>query len=119
MVISAEKLQVGFTEENGGRVIINTIKTGQAISRLYPLTMIHFQQNLRCEPAEFIVAFNNEDPGIISMAKQGLMLQDEALEATFVLSEEEILSIRPKLPSSPAKGTEECRKRCGLRNLIK
>ncbi len=111
-MISAEKLQVGFTEENGGRVIINTIKTGQAT--LYPRAMIHFQQNLGCKPAEFIVAFNNEDPGIISIAKQGFMLPDEALEATFVLTEEEILSIRPKLPSSPAKGTEECRKRCGL-----
>ena len=114
-LISAENLQVGFTEENGGREIINTIKTGQAtLYDSFSCYMIHFQQNLGCKPAEFIVAFNNEDPGVISIAKQRFMLPDEALEATFVLSEEEILSIRPKLPSSPAKETEECRKRCGL-----
>jgi oxalate decarboxylase/phosphoglucose isomerase-like protein (cupin superfamily) len=63
-VISGENLQFGFLEENGGRVIINTLKTGD--TQLVPYGMIHYAQNLGCTPAVFLASYNSEDPGVVS-----------------------------------------------------
>ena len=77
-----------------------------------PQGYIHFAQNLECEPASFLAAFSNEDPGTITISKRSFELSNEALEATYILPEDEIENIRSKLPDSPAKGTAECIKRC-------
>jgi oxalate decarboxylase/phosphoglucose isomerase-like protein (cupin superfamily) len=117
-VISGDNLQVGFVEENGGRgAFINNLKSGQAT--VFPRGLIHFEQNLSCKRAKFISALNNEDPGVITVSKRTFELPDEALQTTFILSESEIESIKEKLPNSPAKGIEECIRRCGFYHRYK
>jgi oxalate decarboxylase/phosphoglucose isomerase-like protein (cupin superfamily) len=61
-VIEGKNIQVGFVEENNGRTIVNNINKGYVT--LFPQGLVHFEQNLSCEPAIFLSALSHEDPGL-------------------------------------------------------
>ena len=63
------KFMTGMLQENGVRPIMGTVHEGQA--SLFPRGSIHFEVNLGCEPAVFVAAFSNPDPGVLQVA-QGL-----------------------------------------------
>ena len=65
-VASSGQMQVGFIEENGARLVLNTLNQGQGT--IFPKGSIHFQVNLGCEPLTFVAALNSEDPGTSQMA---------------------------------------------------
>lgn len=111
-VIKGNKLRVAFAEENGGRTLVNDISEGMAT--FFPEGLIHYQQNLDCEPAEYISALNSEDPGVVTISTQVFTLPDEALQATFNLNAEQVKILRAGIPAGPAKGRIECLKRCNL-----
>ena len=112
-LIEGNNLQVGFVEENGGRVILNVLKQGQV--SFFPQGLIHFEQNLSCDPVKYISALNHEDPGVVAMASRTFGLPDFALASTFNRTEAEIQLIRVGLPAGPARGYGDCVTRC-LRN---
>ena len=57
-----------FVEENTGRLIMNDIGEGQVA--LVPAGLVHFVQNMGCEPATFLAAFSSSDPGLLTTSTQ-------------------------------------------------
>ncbi|CAF1061308.1 unnamed protein product [Adineta ricciae] len=106
--------QVGFYQENGAAFIMNEIQKNQVA--VFPKGAIHFEQNLNCEPATFVAAFNSEDPGVLTIANAYF----GALPATVIganlggLNITTIEDIRMNIQGNPSLGIEECRRRCGL-----
>ena len=109
-LIEGNNLQVGFAEENGGRFLINVLKKGQV--SFFPQGLIHFEQNLSCQPVKYISALNHEDPGVLSMSTRTFGLPSYALQSTFNRTQAEIDLIRAGLPAGPAAGYGECVTRC-------
>ena len=54
--------------ENGARFIPVELAAGSAA--VFPQGAIHFEMNPTCEPAMFVAAFNNEDPGVQQVAQR-------------------------------------------------
>jgi oxalate decarboxylase/phosphoglucose isomerase-like protein (cupin superfamily) len=114
LFVISGKLQVAFSEENGGRgAFVNNLKAGQAA--VFPKGLVHFEQNLSCERTKYIAALNSEDPGVVTVSKRTFEFPDEVLQTTFILSKKEIDDLRKKLPDSPASGVQECLKRCNIK----
>eukprot|EP01134_Creolimax_fragrantissima_P004996 CFRG4996T1 len=109
-VVNGE-LTVGFVTE-GGRLIINDISADQ--STFFPLGLLHYQQNLGCEPASFISILNNADPGLLVISAALMTLPDIALSVTFDEDEAFVTQLRLGLPAGPARGRAECLARCNL-----
>ena len=61
-------LQAGFLLENGARFVSVELAAGSAT--VFPQGSIHFELNPTCEPAMFVAAFNNEDPGVQQVAQR-------------------------------------------------
>lgn len=106
--------QVGFFQENRASFIMNELRPNQVA--VFPQGAIHFEQNLNCVPARFVAAFNNEDPGVLTIANSFF----GSLPATIVgpslggLNISTINDIRTNLVPNPSLGIAECRRRCGL-----
>jgi len=66
-VVSGE-IQTGFIEENGARIVCNTLTKGRGT--LYPRGSIHYQINTGCDPVLFVAALNSEDPGTNQIAQR-------------------------------------------------
>jgi oxalate decarboxylase/phosphoglucose isomerase-like protein (cupin superfamily) len=101
---------VGFVEEDGGRVITNTLKKGDVT--LFPETLIHFQQNLGCEDAELISFLSSEDPGYVTIGAETFKFPPHVVASSFGMSEEYVEKLRKGMPYSPVEASRECRKRC-------
>ncbi|CAN0244247.1 unnamed protein product, partial [Ectocarpus sp. 4 AP-2014] len=64
-VITGE-MRTAFVEENGGDgAVVNDLSQGDIM--FFPQGLIHYQQNLGCEPVTFLAALNNEDPGAVTV----------------------------------------------------
>ena len=111
-VISGEQLRTAFVEENGGRVIVNDIGKGEAT--FFPEGLIHYQQNLSCEPATYISALNSEDPGVVTITTQFFQLPDEALQGSLGQPSSTVAELVAGLPAGPAEGHRRCIEKCGL-----
>ena len=61
-------LRAGFLSENGARFVPVELAAGSAT--VFPQGVIHFEMNPSCEPAMFVAAFNNEDPGVQQVAQR-------------------------------------------------
>ncbi|RUP49405.1 RmlC-like cupin [Jimgerdemannia flammicorona] len=112
--IAQGKFEAGFFEENGARFIVNTLHKGEVT--VFPMGAIHFEQNLNCEPAVFVAAFNSEDPGVSTIGSNfiGGLPADIVSASLRGLSIEQVKELTKYLPKNPAIGIQECRKRCGL-----
>lgn len=82
------------------------------------MASIHFEQNLSCEPAINVAAFDSEDPGeqtiasVLFMNAPADVLQANigALNTTILLND-----LKNLLPNNPVLGIQLCRQRCGLK----
>jgi len=74
-------LHTEFIMENGSPPVKNNLTVGQAT--MFPKGSMHFQQNLGCEPAVFVAAFDFPDPGTLSIAQSLLGLNRETVDASF------------------------------------
>ncbi|RUP49089.1 spherulin 1a [Jimgerdemannia flammicorona] len=112
--IAQGKFEAGFFQENGARFIVNTLHKGEMT--VFPQGAIHFEQNLNCEPAVFVAAFNNEDPGVSTIGDNFIRgLPADIVSASLRgLSIKQVKELTKFLPKNPAIGIKECRKRCGL-----
>jgi oxalate decarboxylase/phosphoglucose isomerase-like protein (cupin superfamily) len=110
-IVSGE-FQAGFFSENGGKFIGHTLKPGMAT--VFPRGVIHFEVNLQCERAVFVAAFNNQDPGVTTIASAFFGLPTQIVGVSLGnLDISNVEELMKQLPMNPAS-VEECRKRCGL-----
>jgi len=110
-IVSGE-FQAGFFSENGGKFIGHLLKPGMAT--VFPKGVIHFEVNMQCERAVFVAAFNNQDPGVTTIASSFFGLPTQIVGASLgnldISTVEELMQQLPMNPGS----VDECRKRCGL-----
>ncbi|BDA44486.1 probable Nectarin-1 [Coccomyxa sp. Obi] len=113
-LISGAKFMVGFVTEDGVPVN-NEISTGA--SALFPVGLVHYQQNLDCYDATYTISYNSEDPGtqVTYTALQGL--PNSAAAATLGVTESSYAALK----AATNKGTfikssdPDCVARCQLR----
>lgn len=55
------RVVAAFVTEDAAREVYNELSTGA--SAVFPVGLIHYQQNLGCEVAEYVISYNSEDPG--------------------------------------------------------
>ena len=104
--------QVGMLEENGARLVMNTIRPGQAT--IFPHGAIHFEQNLGCEEVLFLAAFSDEDPGV-SQLTDLFTIPTEFLDATLGIDETKAKQLAMGIPKNVVFGVDECLARCGIK----
>ncbi|CAN0415931.1 unnamed protein product [Pylaiella littoralis] len=106
-------LRVAFLEENGGEgVVVNDVSQGDVA--FFPQGLIHYQQNLGCEPASFIAALNSDDPGAVLIATQFFALPIEAIQATINIEVPALQPFIDGLPEAPGLARRRCLQACGL-----
>jgi len=105
--------RAGFIAENGARYIGNNISDGMLT--IFPQGSVHFEQNEGCEPAIFVAAFNNEDPGVQTTSHSYFGLPSDIAATGFLdFNASQVQELTLNLARNPAFGVEECRVRCGL-----
>lgn len=104
----------GMFQENGARVVLGNVTAGQA--SLFPRGAIHFEANLECEPATFVAAFGDSDPGTLQIAQGLFGLPAQVVGAVLGndLTQDQITNLKSMIPANIAIGLDECVKRCGL-----
>ncbi|KAJ7776383.1 RmlC-like cupin domain-containing protein [Mycena metata] len=106
-------LRTGMLAENGARFVVNQLPPGSMT--IFPQGAIHFEQNIGCEPAMFVAAFNGEDPGVLQMAQRFFGLPVDIVQATLNgLGIVEVEGLAQMIPDNIVAGTDECLARCGL-----
>lgn len=96
-LIKGNNLRVAFVEENGGEgAVVNDISTGDVT--FFPESLIHYQQNLDCEPATYLSALNNEDPGTVTITTRFFELPTEAIQVCLLLADDTYLHISGVVP---------------------
>lgn len=73
-------IEVGFTTTTG-RLIVNTIKEGQAT--IFPRALLHFQRNIGTGTAQYISMLNSENPGVMSFPRTLFTLPSDILSQAF------------------------------------
>jgi len=111
-VINATELVVGFVEENGGRTVENTLKTGQL--SFVPKGLMHWHYNAGCEDAVFLSTFNHEDPGVVTIVNALFDINATSLQAALNVDRALVADLKTSVPPSPVPGIAECLRRCGL-----
>jgi len=107
--------QAGMFQENGARFIGNVLKAGMAT--VFPHGTIHFEMNLGCEPAIFVAAFNNEDPGVQTVASTFFGLPADVVQVSLNISSIQTVEDLAKfLPMNPAEAMQACMQLCGFSN---
>ncbi|CEL94495.1 unnamed protein product [Vitrella brassicaformis CCMP3155] len=114
LYITKGRLIVGFAEENGGRIVTNDIKEGN--SAFFPHTLIHWQFNPTCEPAQFVGTLNSDDGGVHTIAQALFGLPNDVLATALNVDEYDVTLLHDELPNVPALGLkrDQCRRKCGL-----
>lgn len=111
--IVSGSFQAGFFQENGARFIGNILQPGMAT--VFPQGAIHFEINLGCEPAMFVAAFNNEDPGVQTTAQSFFGLPKDVTAVSLNISSiQTVQDLAAHLPANPAVAIQECMRTCGL-----
>lgn len=106
-------LHAGFLAENGARFIANEVPALSAT--VFPQGAIHFEANLGCEPAVFIAAFNDEDPGVLQIAQRFFGLPANVVGASLGgLGVQEVAHLASLIPDNIALGVDECLAKCGM-----
>lgn len=111
-MISGTTLQVGFIQENRAQLILNEINVGYATA--IPRGAIHFVQNLGCTPSVQLDAYNNEDPGLLTLALNMFRFSDDLLSSAFGQLDDAINNLRQTISGYPLDVTKACRKQCGF-----
>jgi len=107
------EFQAGFFSENGGHFIGHTLKPGMVT--VFPRGVIHFEYNLSCKRGIFVAAFNNQDPGVTTIASAffGGLPAEVAGASLGNLGIQNVTDLKNMLPMNPSV-VEDCRSRCQL-----
>jgi len=111
-IIIAGSFRAGFFLENGARFIGHNLTSG--MMTIFPQGSIHFEQNLECQPATFVAAFNSEDPGVQTTTLSYFGLPSDIAAVGIDANASFVEQLSQNLVQNPALGVMECRQRCGL-----
>jgi len=85
---------------------------------ILPIGSIHFEFNDNCEPAVFMAAFSNEDPGLSSVVQNLFSLDPGIVDADLgypaFLDLTNIAQFEKSVPPSFSDGMRESFDRCGI-----
>lgn len=109
--IGGGDIQTAFIQENGARVVQNTVSPGMAT--IFPKGSMHFQQSLSCEPITFVASFDSLDFGTLQIAQNFFSFDKQITNATLGGLGVQILD-NLKLPTNVVLGAQECLDRCGI-----
>lgn len=106
------QFELGFIEDNSANFVGHLIREGQGT--IFPQGSIHYFINTLCENSSLVAVANSEDPGRIDVASSLFgVLPPPIVKAALGNQKLEINADKIALVD-PAKGTDECRKRCNL-----
>ncbi|CAF0976194.1 unnamed protein product [Rotaria sordida] len=106
-------IRTGSWSENTGQFHAITLKAGQGTT--FPAGALHFEQNIGCDDAIVVAAFNSEDPGTAQLTEGIKVLPLDILTTSFGSeSQYQIDQLRRNFPKTPIKGIASCYKACGL-----
>jgi hypothetical protein len=121
IIVTQGELFTQFVGETGAPLISNELKT--LGSTLFTKGSIHLEFNPTCNPATFVAAFNDNDPGISFVAAGLFELEDQLVIANLggdaVVSGQDLESIRHAIPAGIAASVESCLKTCGIKPYSK
>ncbi|KAK9428106.1 RmlC-like cupin domain-containing protein [Lipomyces doorenjongii] len=105
-----------FLTETGSELISNKITHKQGT--IFPKGSVHLEFNPTCDKAEFVGAFNSEDPGTAFIAPNFFSFDEElilnSLGGSTFISGSDIESIKHGIPHGAVVNVLECLNRCGL-----
>lgn len=116
-IASGGNVKSGFIQENGETTEITTV-LNQYEGGIFPMGSIHYEFNDSCEPAVFIAAFSDEDPGLSRIAQNFFGLNSDIVNADLgypsFLDQTNIAQFAATIPAAFALGTKECLNKCGI-----
>jgi hypothetical protein len=105
-----------FITESGSLLITNNLTT--YTGTIFPQGSIHLEFNPTCEKAVFTAGFNDNDPGVSSIAANFLLFDPELLSANLggdqVVSGADLDNIRAGIPPDTVIAVADCLKACGI-----
>ena len=118
ILATGANVKTGFLLENGLQTQMSTTLS-QYQGAILPQGSIHFEFNDNCEPAVFIAAFSNEDPGLSTIGKNFFSLDPDIVDADLgfpdFLDHTNIAQFAQSIPKSFALGAKACLDRCNIK----
>lgn len=118
ILATGANVKTGFLLENGLQTQMSTTLS-QYQGAILPQGSIHYEFNDNCEPAVFIAAFSNEDPGLSTVGKNFFSLDPDIVDADLgfpdFLDHTNIRQFAKSIPKSFSNGAMECLDRCHIK----
>ncbi|KAF6234874.1 hypothetical protein HO173_007094 [Letharia columbiana] len=118
ILATGANVRTGFLLENGLQTQMSTTLS-QYQGAILPQGSIHYEFNDNCEPAVFIAAFSNEDPGLSTVGKNFFSLDPDIVDADLgfpdFLDHTNIRQFAKSIPKSFSNGAMECLDRCHIK----
>ena len=115
-IVEGSNVHTGFITENSGPPQFNnTLNRFQGV--VLPQGSIHFEHNDNCDPAVFIAAFSNEDPGLSNVAQNFFRLTPDIVDAVLptVIDGTNVIKFSGSLAPEFIQGVQSCLDRCGIK----
>ena len=112
-----DNVLTGFILENGLQTQFSTTLSLYQ-GAIFPQGSIHYEFNDNCEPAVFLAAFSNEDPGLSTIGKNFFALDPDVVDADLGFPDQldgtNLRQFDAAIPKSFSQGPKECLKRCKI-----
>ncbi|CAD6575131.1 MAG: hypothetical protein TREMPRED_001316 [Tremellales sp. Tagirdzhanova-0007] len=110
-------LRAGFVFENDFNLEFR-VNISQYQGASFPRGATHFEMNPNCEPAVFVAAFSNDDPGLSSIANNFFRIDADIINSTLgfprEISGENIAQFATSIPTPFVVAVTECLDCCGI-----
>jgi len=115
-VVVQGRLMSSVTPENGAAHMNHTMNQFQMT--VFPQGALHTEFNPDCDPAVFVAAFPNEDPGVQQAVQTFFGLEDEIIRAALggdgMVDGMDLDAFKTVIPPNVALGVESCLQKCGI-----
>lgn len=115
-IVVQGRLLGSVTAENGARHMQHELK--KFSMTVFPQGALHTEWNPDCEPAVFVAAFPDEDPGVQQAAQTFFSLEDDVIRAALggdgSVNGQDLDKFKGLIPANVALGVESCLKKCNI-----
>lgn len=109
-------LMASVTPENGARHLQHTLNQFQMT--VFPQGAMHTEWNPNCDPAVFVAAFPDEDPGVQQTVQTFFGFEDDVIQAALggdlTVSGADLDKFKTLIPANVALGVESCLQKCKI-----
>lgn len=106
------RFEFGFIQENGAHHVEEIIEEGQGT--IFPQGSVHYFINIGCDEAALVAVATSDDPGRIDVADALFNVLPESIVDAAMGGQKIRINPNQIQTIDPAKGTDECRRRCRL-----